>query len=74
MIEFNGAYTQQTKINNVRDPNSGGNTFFIGPSLWFSTEHFIIQSGIAFPLSQHLFGKQEKNTYFLSGYIGWKFN
>lgn len=73
MVEFDGIYSQRNKICNIINPNSGGNIFSICPSLWFSTQHFLIQGGIAFPVSQHLHGIQNKDTYFAVVNIGWKF-
>lgn len=74
ILEFDGTYSKRNKINGAIDLNSGGNTLFIGPSLFFSTKRFVAQGGIALPLSQHLCGQQTKDTYFISAYIGWKFN
>jgi hypothetical protein len=73
MVELDGFYTQSTKISGITNPDSGGNTVLFGPSLWFSTQRFIIQAGISAVVAQHLFGVQLRDTYFASMYVGWKF-
>ena len=74
MVELFGIYEQKDKICGMKDKNSGGNTFYIGPSLWISSEKLIFQLGIAAPATQHLFGKQPKISYFLAADFGYKFN
>ena len=74
MIELFGIYNQRNKMHGAIDYNSGGNTFFIGPSLWFSTKQLVVQIGIAFPVAQHNHGMQAKDTYFIAANIGFKFN
>ncbi len=74
MVEFDGTCRQRDRILGSIDPDSGGNTILLGPSLWFSTQHLILQAGISWVISQHLFGIQNKDTYFASANIGWKFN
>lgn len=73
MLEFDGTYTKRNKICGTIDPNSGGNVFSIAPSLWFSTQRLVFQAGISFPVSQHLFGIQNKNEYWAAFNIRWKF-
>jgi hypothetical protein len=73
ILEFDGIYGKRNKVCNICDPNSGGNIFTIGPSLWFSTQHLILQAGIAFPLAQHLNGVQNKDKYVAAFNIGWTF-
>lgn len=73
LLELFGTYSQKNKIGGISEPNSGGNIFYIGPSLWFSTQHFIFSTGIAFPVihTEQEFGK---HNYFLALELGWKFN
>jgi hypothetical protein len=74
MIEFDGFYRQRNiSCDVIVDPNSGGNTPLLGPSLWFSTPHLILQAGISAVIGQHVFGTQFKDRYFISGNVGWKF-
>ena len=73
MIELNGIYTAPGSEEARRKESSGGNTVFIAPSLWLSTQRVIIQAGIAVPIIQHLKGHQSKTSYWASLYAGWKF-
>ena len=72
MVELDGIYRQRNKFRGVVDLNSGGNFVLLGPSLWFSTRHFILQGGISAVISEHLFGVQFKDKYFAAFNIGWK--
>lgn len=73
LIEFDGTYKQKNKNFGITDPNSGGNQILLGPSLWLSTPHFSLQAGISAVIYQYLYGKQNKDTYFLSIEAGYKF-
>lgn len=74
LLEFNGIYTQKSKSKGIVDNNSGGNTFQMGPSLWFSTQRFLMQIGVTPVVSQHSFGCQFKSSFFFGCGMGWKFN
>jgi len=73
IIEINGQYSEKNKIKGKADPNSGGNTIFLTPSLWLSTKQLIVQFGFGFPIAQHLFGDQKKDKYLLIANFGWTF-
>jgi hypothetical protein len=73
MVELDGIYRQRNKFRGVIDADSGGNIVLLGPSLWFSTQHLILQLGISAVVSEHLFGLQTKDSYFLAADVGWKF-
>ena len=73
IIELDGTYRQRDKRLGVIDGNSGGNVLLLGPSLWFSTQRLILQLGISGVITQHLFGTQPQERYFLVADIGWKF-
>jgi hypothetical protein len=73
LIELDGIYGQRSRIAGIIDPNSGGNTLLLGPSLWFSTQRFIIQAGILAVVSDRPFGIQRRNQYLASANIGWTF-
>jgi len=73
-FELNGLYRQKRTTNGMINPDSGGNTIYIGPTLWFSTQRFIAQGGIAPILSQHLFGSQFKDKLFIAFNFAWKFH
>ncbi|WP_065235969.1 transporter [Legionella israelensis] len=64
LLEVNGEYVGKDKIAGSYDPDSGGNIIFITPSLMFSTERLMFQTGISLPLFQRLNGEQNRiNSY-----------
>jgi hypothetical protein len=73
MLEFDGSYKEKNQMNGVIDQNSGGNQILLGPSCWFSTEHFTFQAGVSWVVYQQLNGIQNKNNYFLAIDVGYKF-
>lgn len=70
LVELDGTYSGKNKINNVVDPNSGGNVVYFTPSIWVSTPHWIFQVGAGPAVIQHLLGNQTKNTYLLVASLG----
>ncbi len=46
MVEFDGIVSMRNVWKGVVDFNSGGNSFFIAPSLFFSTQRLSLQGGI----------------------------
>src|SRR5205085_12307482 len=73
-LEFSGIYEQKKKIHGEVDQDSGGNTIFFGPSLWFSTQRIFLLASVAPVIYEHLFGEQIKSKVLLSIYFGGKFN
>lgn len=73
MVEIVGIYDQKSKINGITDENSGSNQILIGPSLWFSSQRFLIQGGIAPVVSQHFFGVQPKSSFFAGFSASYRF-
>lgn len=73
IVELDGLYRQQNRLSGVTDSNSGGNVVLLGPSLWFSTQRLIAQLGISAVISEHLFGSQPRDNYFIAANVGWKF-
>lgn len=73
MVEFDGLYRQRNKIGNSIDPNTGGNSILVGPSLSFATRRFELHGGVEAVVAQHLFGRQSRDHYFAAAYVGWKF-
>lgn len=71
VVEADGAYAQKDRIDGAINPNSGGNVVYLTPSLWASTKQFIFQIGAGYPVAQHLFGNQPRNTYLLAADVGW---
>lgn len=70
MIEFDGTYAEKDKIQSLTDPNSGGNSIFVTPSIWLSSKRWILQWGISFPLVQSLNGHQDKIKYSIDYILG----
>ncbi len=74
LIEVFGIRSWKDVISNQVNPNSGGNTVFIAPSLWISSNHLILQLGVGAPFFQKLNGIQNKTSYFLAANIAWTFH
>jgi hypothetical protein len=70
MVEFDGTYVEKNKIDGTIDPNSGGNTIFITPSIWLSSKRWLFQWGIGFPIVRNLNGKQDKIRYLTAYTLG----
>ena len=70
MVEFDGQYSWKSKTKGVTDPDFGGNVIYLTPSLWFSSEKYIIQFGAGYPIVQYLFGNQLKQNIALDFSLG----
>jgi len=73
MVELDGVCKQRDKICGVVNCDSGGNSVYLGPSIFFSTQRFEMDIGIQAAVAQHLFGNQQRDRYFAEAYFGWKF-
>jgi len=73
LVELFGNYMTRNRICGIMDPNSGGNLFHVAPSLFLSTQHFIIEMGVAFPVAQHFFGTQSKEKFTFAVQMAWTF-
>lgn len=73
MFEFVGLYEQKTKAYGISDKNSGSNQIFFASSLWFSTQKWILQGGIAPLITQHFFGIQPKYSFFAGFSVCYRF-
>lgn len=73
MLEVDGQYNKKNRIHGHSDLNSGGNTIYVTPSLWFSTKELLIQFGVSFPINQNLFGNQNKYDYVINFNFAWSF-
>jgi hypothetical protein len=74
MAELTGSYAKKNIINSATDPNSGGNSVFLTPSVWISSKNLVIQLGIGFPVAEHLYGHQVNSEYLLAANLGWTFS
>ena len=63
LLEGNGIYTQKNTIDSQPNDHSGGNIFYIGPSLCFSGNRWLASGGIQAPAFQHLHGIQNKTHF-----------
>ena len=73
-LELNGIYSQKDRLNFVINQNSGGNVIWLGPNIWICNETIISQTGFQFPLTQQLYGKQNKNIFRIASVFAYKFN
>ena len=71
--EFFGSYTKGNRIRGTHYKNFDDNNFFIGPSLWVTTERFTFNPGIAFSLYSN---KNDPGIgkFLISFETGWTFN
>lgn len=72
-VEFDGTYTWRDRFKGVINPNSGGHTILMTPSLWISSYHLTLQLGVGIPLLRHDFGNQRNDRYTLGMLLGWTF-
>lgn len=72
-VELFGSYSERNTIRGCIDPNYGGNVVYLGPSLWFSTQHLMLQAGVAYPIAQHLLGAQGNNSWYPLVSMSYKF-
>lgn len=73
MLELDGQYNKKNILHGTTDKDSGGNTLYLNPSLWFSSKYTQIQCGIIIPLNQNLYGDQRKFNYGLNINMAWSF-
>ena len=74
LLELDGYAIKHDRLLGILDPNSGENTVYFGPVLYYASKRLIFQAGIQVPVYQKLSGIQPKNSYFLSFSIAWLFN
>lgn len=73
MLELDGMYSKKNRIKGDIDPNSGGNVFYVTPSVWISSKDMLLQFGVSLPLNQNLFGDQRKVDYAFNLNFAWSF-
>ena len=56
VIETNGVYKAQNKVNGMEDGNSGGTQVFISPGLQYVTKRWIVEALAQIPVVQNLHG------------------
>lgn len=73
-LELDGIRYNRNILNGKIDHNSGNNTIYLGPSLFFSTRRYILQAGIQAPIFQKLYGPQPKSLYYVGLRFVWLFH
>lgn len=71
MVEFNGISFKKDTLMGHIDPDSGGTTMYVGPSLYLSTPNTIFQMGFQIPFYQKLNGNQAKTSFVISVSFAW---
>lgn len=71
MLEFSGIHIKQSKIDCVKNPLSGGNVLFLGPSLFCSFARFAMHMGIQFPILQRFNDPHERYNYRTAFIFNW---
>lgn len=76
MLEFTATYSKKARIaGQVVPGDEGGNRCWLGPSIWFATQKFILQAGIIAPFTQpSRCTNPNKDGYFTALTLRWKFN
>ena len=74
MLEFDGLYEKKSKIDGVLDNVSGSNTIILGPALYFSTQRFVLQVGVAPVVYQKSPLQELKSSCVVSVCTGYRFN
>lgn len=72
-VEMIGNFSAKSQIDGIINPNFGGNTILLAPSIWISTLHWSIQVGLGGYVYQNLHGTQDALNYSWALDIGYKF-
>lgn len=64
-LEANLIHVARDRVNGVDDPNSGGTTLFLTPTLQYVTRSWALEAGVQIPVSRHVNGSALKNDYIL---------
>ena len=65
-LEANLIHVAKDRANGADDPNSGGTTLFLTPTVQYVTRKWVLEAGIQVPVSQHLNGTALRNNYILT--------
>lgn len=66
VLESNLIWADKNKAGGVRDPNSGGTTWFLAPGFQYVTKRVILEAVVQVPVVQELNGLALKNDYIVS--------
>lgn len=70
VVELDGFYFWKSHLLLGRDSQTGGNIIYVTPSIWISKKKQILQLGVGFPVTQHLFGHQPRQSLLLALNVG----
>lgn len=73
LLEMNGIWSERNLIHGTPDNNLETNIIFLGPSLFVSFPHLLVQGGIAFPVLQNLGAQQVRGRFLSEVQIAWTF-
>lgn len=73
-LEFNGFREKRDLEKNRVVPNSGSNTMFLGPSIFYATPRWTCAVGIQAPIYEKLCGNQPKSSWFFGFRFAWLFH
>jgi hypothetical protein len=73
MVEADGLFVTKSRSDGFINQNSGGNTIFITPSLFYGRNNAIFQVGFGVPCLKQLNGEQSINGFFVGANAGWTF-
>lgn len=73
LLEADGQYSEKDRKHGAINPNSGGNIVYLIPSILASSKRLILQFGVGYPVTQHLFGNQKRENYLVVANVGWTF-
>lgn len=65
-LEANLIHVAKDQVNGTDDPNSGGTTLFLTPTVQYVTRKWVLEAGIQIPVSQRLNGSALRNDYILT--------
>lgn len=63
LLELNGEYGKQAKLNGSTVANTGGSEWFISPGIFWTKRNFAIKAGVQIPITHDLNGNQEESDY-----------
>ena len=63
VVEFNYEREERTRMNKVKDVDTGGETLFVSPGFLLSYRNVMLKGGVQFPVYRDLNGTQEEVDY-----------
>ena len=63
VVELNWEHEEKTRINKIKNKDSGGKRLFVSPGFLLSRRNVMLKGGVQIPVSQSLNGTQEETDY-----------